>query len=214
MIGCQSISTWLSFESGFNPQTGLKQFKVCCHLPCSETSTCCGLTAAQRWLLTPMMLRCPGNWRHPRTTKIIHVQWWDFILCCSCGLSAIFTLKPTVLFHSSLCLNQNAWGKLFLLLASQPPASSESAFICLCTHTLMLSWQHFLWPYCLWVRFKSSWRASPTPERSSCSVSHLLGVPVSVRADPAVAGGSSLPILSSLLLLRLSREPRPQLCFA
>lgn len=73
----------------------------------------------------------------------------------------------------------------------------------------MLPWQHFLWPYCPRVRFKSSWRASPRPEQSSCSVSHFPGVPVSVRADPAVAVGSSLPVLPSLLLLRLAREPRP-----
>lgn len=54
----------------------------------------------------------------------------------------MFTPKPMalkwIMFHCSLCLTQNAWLKVFLLLASQPAASSESAFISLCTHTLML----------------------------------------------------------------------------
>lgn len=138
------------------------------------------------------------------------MQWWDFILCCICDSSATFTPKPRVLKWVRL-RSSAPYPKcnIFLPLARQPAASSESAFISLCTHTLMLSWQHFLWPYCPRVRFKSSWRPSPRPEQSSCSVSHLPGVPVSVRADPAVAVGSSLPVPPSLLLLRLARQPRP-----
>lgn len=67
MTGCQSISTWLSFELG--SQTGLKQLEVCWHLPCTETSTRCVLTAAQRWLLTPLMPRCPWGLKAPKDHK-------------------------------------------------------------------------------------------------------------------------------------------------
>lgn len=67
MIDCHSLSTWLSFELG--SQSGLKQLEVCCHLLCIEITTHCVLTAAQRWFLTPVMLRCPWGLGGPKDHK-------------------------------------------------------------------------------------------------------------------------------------------------
>lgn len=186
---------------------------MCCHLQCVETSTHCVLTAE--------MTSKTRNAEVPLGTE--GTQALQILFMCSDEILSCFAFvmqvphgrtqtqgPEMVCFFTALCALPKMPGasSSFSWQASQQQAVSQPSFPCAptssCSHGSISS--DLVAPS---ARFKFSWRASPRPVQSSCSVSHLLGVPVSVRTDPAVAVGSSLPILSSLLPLTLAREPRP-----